>query len=81
MKFWIRTKLPRLNFGGAGMHSHVEVQGERRKSPRLAAKQNDTTHAMKNENENSKLQKKGVRFQTESQHNLVNLNPVPASGM
>jgi hypothetical protein len=53
----------------------VEVEGERRKSPRLAAKQNDTTPAMKNDttldmkkdNENSKLQKIGVRLQTESQ--------------
>jgi hypothetical protein len=62
-----RTKLPSLNFGGAGIHSHVEVEGERRKSPRLAAKQNDTTPAMKKDNENSKLQKIGVRFQTESQ--------------
>ncbi len=70
-----RTKLQRLNFGGAGIHSTVEAEGERRKSPRLAAKQidttpamkNDTTPAMKKDNENSKLQKIGVRFQTESQ--------------
>ena len=62
-----RTKLPPLNFGGAGIHSNVEVEGERRKSPRLAANQNDTTSTMKNENENSKLQKTGVRFQNESQ--------------
>jgi hypothetical protein len=62
-----RTKLPSLNFGGAGIHSNVEAEGERRKSPRLAAKQNDTTPAMKKDNENSKLQKIGVRFQTESQ--------------
>jgi hypothetical protein len=62
-----RTNLPSLNFGGAGMHSNAEVEGERRKSPRLAAKQNDTSPAMKKDNENSKLQKIGVRFQTESQ--------------
>ena len=42
-----RTKLPDLNFGGAGKHSNVEVKGERRTSPRLAAKQNDTIPAMK----------------------------------
>jgi hypothetical protein len=48
-------------------HSNTEVEGERRKSPRLAAKKNDTTPAMKKDNENSKLQKIGVRFQTESQ--------------
>jgi hypothetical protein len=70
-----RTNFQRLNFGGAGIHSNVEAEGERRKSPRLAAKQNNTTPAMKNDttpamkkdNENSKLQKIGVRFQTESQ--------------
>jgi hypothetical protein len=69
------TKLHRLNFGGDGIHSNVETEGERRKSPRLSAKQNDTTPVMKNDttpamkkdNENSKLQKIGVRFQTESQ--------------
>ncbi len=38
-----RTKLPRLNFGGAGIHSNVEA-GERRKSPRLSAKQKMTQH-------------------------------------
>jgi hypothetical protein len=36
---------------------------------------NDTTPAMKKDNENSNLQKIGVHFQTE------NLNLVPASGM
>ncbi len=48
-----RDKLQRLNFGGAGIHNNVEAEGERRKSPRLAAKQNDTTPAMKKDNENS----------------------------
>ncbi len=33
-----RTKLQCLNFGGAGIHSNVETEGERRKSPRLVAK-------------------------------------------
>jgi hypothetical protein len=42
-----RTKLQRLNFGGAGIHSNVEADGESRKSPRLAAKQIDTTPAMR----------------------------------
>jgi hypothetical protein len=56
-----------LNFGGAGIHSNAEVEGQRRKGPRLAAKQNGTTPAMKKDNDNSKLQKIGVRFQTESQ--------------
>jgi hypothetical protein len=49
------------------IHSNVEVEGERRKSPRLASNQNDTTSTMKKKNENSKLQKTGVRFQNESQ--------------
>jgi hypothetical protein len=62
-----RTKLPCLNFGETEIHSNVESEGERRKSPRLTAKQNDTTPLMKKDNENSKLQKIGVRFQTESQ--------------
>jgi hypothetical protein len=69
----VHTKLQCLNFGGDGIHSNVEAEGERRKSPRAAAKQNnttpvmknDTTPAMKKDNENSKLQKIGVRFQTE----------------
>ncbi len=72
-----------MNFGGAGIHSDVEADVERRKSPRLASKQiettpamkndttpvmkNDTTSTMKKDNENSKLQKIGVRFQTDSQ--------------
>ncbi len=62
-----RTKVPPLNFRGAEIHSNVEVEGERRKSPRLAANQNDTTFTMKKKNEDSKLQKTGVRFQNESQ--------------
>jgi hypothetical protein len=33
-----RTKLQRLNFGRSVIHSNVETDGERRKSPRLAAK-------------------------------------------
>jgi hypothetical protein len=69
-----RTKLPGLNFGGAGIHSNFEAEGERRKSPRLAAKQNDTTPAMKKDNENSKLQKIGVSFQNESQCRQVACN-------
>ncbi len=62
-----RAKLQSLNFGGAGIHSNVEVEGERRKNPRLVSKQNDITPAMKKDNENSKLQKIGICFQTESQ--------------
>ena len=75
-----RNKLTRLNFGGAGVHSNVEVEGERRKSPRLAAKQDDTTTAMKKDNENSTLQKKKV-YVSKLDHNLANLNLVPASGI
>jgi hypothetical protein len=81
------TKLQRLNFGGDGIRNNVETDGERRKSPRLVAKQIDTTHAMKNDT--TPVMKRITTIQncrksvyiSKLNHNVVNLNLVPASDM